>query len=81
MSKIRKRFERIINNPESVRWDDLITLLVHYGCCIKDGTHKIITHPESCNHLSVPVHGNTVKKIYVRKIISFLEEIEDQGGE
>ncbi|GAV23295.1 type II toxin-antitoxin system HicA family toxin [Carboxydothermus pertinax] len=81
MSKIKKRFQRILNNPTEAKWDQLKTILEHYGCYIvkgSKGSHWVVYHPEDMeNNVTVPVHNNRVKAVYIRKLIQLLENIID----
>lgn len=79
MSKIRKRFERIMNNPKEIKWNELRVIAEHYGLTVenpKGGSHFIVYHHEDPENtmIPVPVHSNRVKTIYVKKIIALIEE-------
>lgn len=79
MSKIQKRFERIMQSPNNTNWDDLCTILQHYGCTIKNGAkHKLVSHPSIMRPLAISVHNNKVKTIYVKKIIALVEQIIEE---
>ena len=78
MSRIRKRFQKIVNNPVGIAWDELQTILKHYDCVIEKGgkgSHWIVYHPDSDKNITVAVHSNRVKVFYVKKLIRLLEEV------
>ncbi len=80
MSRIRKRLLRLINNPVGVRWSEIYTILKYYGCIIEEssGSHKVVYHPKSDINVTVSVHNNKVKVIYVKKCIELLEEVTEE---
>lgn len=79
MTRIRKRFERLINNPVGTKWDELVTILRHYNCEIRSGgKHFVVFHPDSDRNVTVSVHNNNVKVIYIKKLIELLEEVLDE---
>ncbi|MEK5277716.1 MULTISPECIES: hypothetical protein [Paenibacillus] len=86
MSRIKKRFEKFMNNPVGVKWDQLVTIIEHYGLKAdlpKDGSHWMVYHPEDIDNtmIPVPVHNNRVKVIYVKRIINLLCEVIDDEEE
>ncbi|ABI67906.1 type II toxin-antitoxin system HicA family toxin [Syntrophomonas wolfei] len=80
MSQIRKRLLRLINNPVGVEWSELRTILKYYGCIIEEssGSHKVVYHPTSSTNVTVSIHNNKVKVIYVKKCIELLEEVIEE---
>lgn len=38
VSRIRKRFEKMLNNPVDIRWDELQPILRHYDCIVDKGS-------------------------------------------
>jgi len=79
VAKVRKRFQRIINNPVGVKWDELKTVLEHYGCIVKKGSkHWIVFHSLSNRNITVSVHDGRVKIVYVKELIDLLEEVLEE---
>lgn len=81
MSRIEKRFERIINNPRQVKWDELSTIAKHYGLTVRNpsrGSHFIVYYSDDPENemISVPVHNNETKAVYVKKIIALIKKME-----
>ncbi|RAK17368.1 HicA-like toxin of HicAB toxin-antitoxin system [Anoxybacillus vitaminiphilus] len=79
MSKIRKRFERILINPNDIKWDELRTIAEHYGLTVKPpsrGSHYKVYYENDTENtmVTVPVHHNRVKPVYVKRIISLIEQ-------
>lgn len=80
MSKIRKRFERLLQNPNDIKWDELLPILRFFDIEYDEpdgGSHWIIYHKDSEMNLSILVHNNRVKPIYLKKIIQMIEEIKE----
>ncbi len=78
MSRIRKRFEKMLNNPVDIRWDELQPILRHYDCIVdkgSKGSHWVVYHPDSYKIIPVSVHNNRVKAIYVKQLIELIEEV------
>ena len=79
MSRIRKRFERLLNNPVGVKWDELTTIMEYFGCIVtppSSGSHWIVSYPGLVKRISVPVHNNTVKSVYVKALMKLVQEID-----
>lgn len=84
MSRIRKRFARMMNNPNDIKWDELQTVLKNLGLiCVPPagGSHWTVYHPAFNINITVPVHRNRVKSIYVKKLIQLLEDISAEMDE
>jgi len=78
VSRIKKRFEKILNNPIEIKWNELLPVLEYHGLICESpdgGSHWAVFHPNFPSNITVPVHNNRVKKIYVKKIISLIENI------
>ena len=76
MTKKTKVFEKIKNNPKDVRFNDLRNLLIDEGYILKriKGSHFIFSKGE--NVFVIPSHNNKVKEIYVKRVISIIENTE-----
>jgi len=77
VAQIRKRFERMINNPKDVKWNELKVLAEHYGLTVKNprgGSHFMVYHPDDPENtmIPVPVHSNKVKPYYVKRVIALI---------
>lgn len=85
MSRIAKRFQRLLEGPRSAKWDEVQTILRYYGCTIEEpnGSHWIVYHHErpDLGQISIPVHGNRIKLAYVKRLIQFLEELTEEEGD
>ncbi|MHB1167255.1 MAG: type II toxin-antitoxin system HicA family toxin [Carboxydocellales bacterium] len=81
MSRIRKRFERLLNNPKESKWDELRTILEFFGLVCEPpdgGSHWTVFHPDLEDNVTVPVHNNRVKVVYVKKLIKLIEDREEE---
>ncbi len=79
MSKMQKRLERLLRGGED-RWDVIKTILEYYGCGCDppDGdSHWAVYHNDIQEPLIIPVHNNRIKRVYIKRIIRFLECIEE----
>lgn len=80
MSKIRKRFERLLQNPKDIKWDELLPILRFFDIKFEEpdgSSHWIVYHDDSDVNLSIPVHNNRVKPIYIKRLIAMIEEIKE----
>lgn len=81
MSRIQKRFEKILNNPTEIKWNKLIPVLEYYGLVCEPpsgGSHWTVYHPDFSRNITVPIHNNRVKKIYVKKIMILIQDISEE---
>ncbi|MHB9093710.1 MAG: hypothetical protein ACYC21_03475 [Eubacteriales bacterium] len=81
MTKIEKRFERILNNPKDIKWTELQTVLSKFGLTCESpgsGSHWSVYDEKSSTVLTVPVHNNRVKAIYVKKLIYLIKEVKEE---
>ncbi|NLW56319.1 MAG: type II toxin-antitoxin system HicA family toxin [Firmicutes bacterium] len=81
MSRIQKRFERILNNPTDQKWKELLPILKYFGLVCEPpstGSHWVVYHPKDPTILTIPVHNNRVKKVYVKKIIKLIQNTMEE---
>lgn len=82
MTRIEKRFERILNNPKDIKWSELQTILKKFGLICEQpnsGSHWTVYDERSENNITVPVHNNRVKAIYVKKLIDLIKELREEN--
>ena len=83
MSKLEKLLQRIINNPKTVRFDELDKLLIRAGF-IKRQSGKGSSHyvyRKDGKIISIPHHNPYIKQIYVTEAIELLTEYFEDAGE
>lgn len=78
MSYYEKLYEKIKNNPNNVRFEDIDQLLVRGGFIRRDtkGSHFIYTHPDLNDikdHVNIPYKKPTIKPHYIRDAIEKFE--------
>ncbi|HEV7798736.1 MAG TPA: type II toxin-antitoxin system HicA family toxin [Pyrinomonadaceae bacterium] len=75
----RKLIERLKNHPKGVTFDDIRRLLLHEGFDLDHvtGSHHIFK--KSGMTFVIPVHGNRVKSVYVRRLIELIEKAEEKS--
>jgi predicted RNA binding protein YcfA (HicA-like mRNA interferase family) len=73
MTKSEKLKEKLLRRPWDMRYEEVRMLLKHYGFenVRTKGSHFLFT--DGKHVISIPVHNNTVKKIYLEKIIKILK--------
>lgn len=79
MSRIMKMFEKVKRSPNNANWKELETLLLYYGFTIRQKKHMVVHHKKIPTIvLTIPVHNNKVKPIYVKEIIKALQEVIEE---
>ena len=84
MTKIEKRFQRILNNPKDIKWSELQAVLNKFGLICEppgSGSHWSVYDEKSDANMTVPVHNNRIKAIYVKKLIALIKEIREENKE
>lgn len=91
MSKREKLRQKLKNNPNSVNFNDLRTLLTNFGFMLirTSGSHHLFQYDDGTQikSVTIPVHGNKVKAFYVKKVTDLLDvlfpedTITDSEGE
>ena len=84
MTKIEKRFQRILNNPKDIKWSELQAVLNKFGLICEppgSGSHWPVSDEKSDANMTVPVHNNRIKAIYVKKLIALIKEIREENKE
>ncbi|MCU0287217.1 MAG: type II toxin-antitoxin system HicA family toxin [Acidobacteria bacterium] len=73
MTKIDKLQDKLLKKPVDMRFDEIRAILKSHGFenVRTRGSHFLFTNNK--NVISIPVHGNTVKKIYLERIIEILK--------
>jgi hypothetical protein len=78
MSKIDKALERLRNNPKSVRFDDLDTLLLRLGFRKRQkGSHAFYTRGGLRIGVPHPHNQPYVLPVYVKQVIALLDELDE----
>jgi predicted RNA binding protein YcfA (HicA-like mRNA interferase family) len=73
MSKKEKLFNLLKNSPNNVTFENIRKLLELEGFILEriSGSHHIFKKSEII--FVVPVHGNRVKSVYVKRIVEIIE--------
>ena len=77
MTSIKKLFDKFLNYPPGLRYNEIERLLLYIGFqrIVAKGSHVKFKHYKLENDLIIPVHNNDCKnfyKIYAAKIIKKL---------
>ena len=75
----RKLLDRLANNPKEASFDDIRMLLSYEGFRLDrvTGSHHVFKG-EGITFV-IPVHGNRVKSVYVRRVIELIEEAKGKS--
>lgn len=79
MTKHEKRVAQFLARPESLRYEEIKTILVAHGFVLarKRGSHNVFKHPAMgpMEYLTIPLHGKDCKPYYKRQAAFFLHHI------
>lgn len=90
MSKREKLRHKLRNNPQGATMQEVETLLMQFGFTLARvrGSHHIYEYEagDVWRQIIVPLHGRKIKRIYVRKVVSVIDELfpeepDEQEGE
>ncbi len=80
MTKREKRLAKMRSNPKNVRFDDLDRVLRDYGFERRQpgggSSHHFYFLGD--NRLTIPMKRPFVKTVYVKRVLSMLEEIDNE---
>lgn len=80
MTKFKKHYNKIVNNPKDIKFEDLDKILKQYGFkCRQPGkgsSHYNYYHPKLTDILTIP-HKRPIKAIYVKRAISAIESLKE----
>lgn len=84
MTKIDKLFDKFKENPESLKYSQIIRILkkVWFNEVEASGSHKKIYHPTNGKHVTVALHDNDCKDWLKKLILQFYisNPIEDENS-
>ncbi len=77
MTQKGKLVDKFLQNPASIRYVQLVTLLKHYGFAQVQakGSHVKFKHPKLANDLVIPVHNNECKDFYKQQARKCIEKV------
>ncbi|MBE2272046.1 MAG: type II toxin-antitoxin system HicA family toxin [Anaerolinea sp.] len=85
MSKRDKLRRKLRNNPKAATKQDVETLLGHFGYILDHVTgshHVYLRETEDERHrIVIPFHGTKVKALYVKLVLTELDEIAPEKEE
>ena len=83
MSKLEKLLQRIINNPKTVRFNEMDKLLLRAGFRKRQsgkGTSHFV-YTKNGDQISIPYDDPYIKQIYVKKAIELIGDYFEDDGE
>jgi predicted RNA binding protein YcfA (HicA-like mRNA interferase family) len=85
MSKKDKLRKKLRKNPADASMQDVETLLQRFGFSLArvSGSHHIYEYDQDgiTKQIVVPLHGNKVKKVYVKKLVAIIDELFPEDTE
>jgi len=81
MSRIEKLLKKFQTKPESVRYTDVETILLHVGCekiSVK-GSHVKFKHRALRFDIVIPVHKGECKSFYKRQALKQISKLLQQS--
>ena len=82
MTKRDKQYQRIVNNPKDISFEELDSLLLSNGFKRHQpsggSSHFIYRHQESHDKLTIP-YKRPVKAIYVKQALAIIESLQERG--
>jgi len=80
VTKRQKRLQKIRNNPQSVRFEELHQLLIEYGFQPRQprGGSSHFIYVRGGLRLTIPLNRPHLKEVYVKRVIRLLEEIDNE---
>jgi predicted RNA binding protein YcfA (HicA-like mRNA interferase family) len=78
MTKKSKLVEKFLENPDSIRYSQLVTILEEYGFerIQAKGSHVKFKHPKLSEDLIIPIHNGDCKEHYKQQARKFVEKIK-----
>ena len=79
MSKRKKLLQKLKDNPKGRTRQDIVTLLGSFGFVLEraSGSHHsfVLREGISAHRITVPIHGQQVKSVYVKQIVEQIEAL------
>ncbi len=77
MSKIEKILEKMRNNPQDWRVEDVERIACHFGFAKRttSGSHVTFSHQKLVHILTIPAR-RPIKPVYIKKLLKLIDEIE-----
>jgi hypothetical protein len=78
MSKADKLLERMRNNPQGWRIEDVKTVTVRFKMLMraKGGSHHVFSFPFIDDAVSIPAH-KPIKAVYIIRFLELLDKIKE----
>lgn len=76
--KKRKILRKILNNPQNVRFDEVVALVETFGFKFSrvSGSHHIFTHPDIKEIVNLQNVGGQAKSYQVRQFLKLIEKYD-----
>ena len=85
MSRFTKLHNKIKNNPQEIRFEEIDSLLKNAGFQKRKGkgSHMIYSHPDLNDirdYITIPYKKPHIKKIYIKRALEILERLNQDTG-
>ena len=79
MTTVGKRLEKMRNNPQDWRIEDVLAVAREYDLEIRShgGSHYIFSHTDIDFHVSIPAH-RPIKPVYIKDFVKFIDTIKER---
>jgi len=86
MTRKEKCLQDLLRFPPEAKWSETKSVIEHVGLVAEPpstGSHWVVYHPQlpEIGQLTVPVHDNRIKRVYVRMLVSLVRRTLDAQDE
>lgn len=85
MARKQKLYQRLINNPKNVNFNDLLTIVEAFGFALDriKGSHRVYKHPDVSSEFLVlqPDKNRQAKPYQIKQFLSLIEEYNLHMGD
>jgi len=76
MTQFQKLYDKILNNPVNVSFDELSKLMNDFGFEVKNrSSHYTFRHPDLIEIITVKKEPGCIKAVYVKKCLKAIKTI------
>lgn len=81
--KRRKLLQTILNNPQNIRFDEMVSLAEGFGFCLSrvKGSHHIFVHPQIAEPLNLQAVKGEAKPYQIQQFLKLVERYNLELGD
>lgn len=78
MTRISKKVEKFYEKPESIKYTDVVEILIHHGFekVSTKGSHVKFKHAQLEADIVIPVHNGECKHFYKKEALKQLKKLK-----